>query len=1643
MNNFRDNLHFAFFDVETWESPEEVEKEADVGTDLAELWNEVQTDVQEFPDVALDVIREEMNRYSWVDAWKFRQDQKIFVERLRSEPQSSSEKSYNEKWDKAIKTGYENLIGVLESENYFDGLDDAAKTAKIDQIKEKYYSEVKKQYIDNVWRASDKKFDKVKDNLFGPNAEIYLPTKIREELVKEAERQRKSEEKQLQKEQKRKEAEQENRVTTEKVDNEIWTLGNNVVWNIGRESYEFMQQDKLTTPEMKEMAMSRHNENIDNWNKNVKKWYEHLLKTLDKNRYFDSPTAKRLEDIHKMYVSEVTDQYDKYVWDSDEETFDRVKDDLFTKDMWDEYPANVVYKKLNHDADILRQNLENREAYSVVDNHENLEEESEVVSEKQSYREKFLSEKFPNYLWTIKSTTFGQELLKRTPIVSNTIEKNSDKDKDGIKDFVNLAERVSKMEWSWETPELTLIQIFKDAQNDWTDAQWLDAFEKNGIKVVKRENSFLKDVHKAYKFYREAQEPNQHNIYLSILKVVEDYGGFDKTIAAFKDKVEESSDKKDKKAPEKLQDANSDLYAIAEKFHMDYESALRLAEMDPESFKSKDVLSILADFNNDGVVAPHDQWIKTWQQFMRVAERIWREKALNNLLDHAKLLNQTQKVWIDENSFTVDEIQNGNKPLILFLQNIIAQPWEDFWQLLEYWTDAAKKNEEILSLLDRAPKWPKDPEVQQAVNELLEWLDLKLEDIENIDWFEQAATPEWLHEAIAGALYTEYKEAIGLWARISFEEWVKWLALNGWVQVGDTWVSLWLSLSYRADINLWKWWKMTPGVSFGYIPFVSYEWDFNHWLNAGGWLEIDKEWIDKHNVAKRFWVELNYTRVIETANVYSAFVWVSKDKLVWIEYSMERMQDAFNSVAVSILEDINNLNGGKIDFDDENSRRNIETFVRGQIYKALGDEKNELSDTWRNALIQYTMRFLSNFNGMDISSDVVRNRIASHISEQFALARREAATHDIDDDRYFSWWSLWASLVQVWTWWSGVIHAWLKWTKHQADGYVDDLYGEYSIDTRNLEDKGEITDAMLTKINKHLDENQKLSFNEEWYVVVPESLFRNAWINPEMKWKIKKDDNGNILLHKQTYVDLPMLTMWTATESLRWYIGWWDVDNMESLNGIKDDSEWFADGDIDTTQLTWKEWFTMDLLREGLDWLKQRVPDLQDFYFNESTLNQLENGYKYKITIQEDGRTWKTDVEKVFDNDALPLTIEYKWHKWAEMMSKEAQEVANHMYGEAQKVTSNALYNISHNKNNKLYPDYDKFAHAVIEKEYNEARDTISKMLPEMDKYINQYQQKTNQVDFYQVAGALQNLEWEELWKALMSINNIFARVSSVHGGTDWKYHFVWYKGENMDEMVEKPMWSIVEARAKEISWKIDRSNLDPETKAAYQSLIAFAEKDRQDNSEKYEDSSKEAKTLYNAIWINLWNRFKLENPLFNPEVYEDSIIPNPEFKWRDTLLLHALDIIAKNETLIDPIKEQLWIKWPVKKITIDKNNDQLMLDIWQEKVKLSAEMKFAYFAQCVNHMLIIDNIRAEAGDNVSVDLWNSVLWKWKVREWSARPDMSTRTVTIGVAGKAQFDGSSEVSGEVRTEQTWTTWEWTWTWWDKEIPADQPSEGRR
>ena len=1374
------------------------------------------------------------------------------------------------------------------------------------------------------------------------------------------------------------------------------------------------------------------------WEKNIRSWYKHLLKTLLDNKYFDNPSHKKEDAIRKMYIDKVESQYEKYVWNTRDEEFEKLKGKLFGKDMAD-YPANEVYRELNN-TDISAEAQWGIQAYRVeAQNTANFKSNlDDVEGQKWGDKKRFLTRDLPNYLWETKDTSVFSKILQWTPIVSRSVERKSEEDKRWLWDFLDAVENIS-VEWE-EKPELVLLDAFKDAQTNWTETQWKEKLNEKNIHVTSERG--MRKVIEAGRFYSRTQRMNipveqQHNLYLSILGVIENEWWVDNAVAKFMDDVkayqenkEAQKEKDNKQSADALKNLpdGSYLYNIANNFSKNFKSALNLAEMDMSN-ENRSVVDILSDINNDKKINFADNGAtKTGFEFKRMVRTIGEKTAIENLLKEAALLNKTMQLGLSDEDLNYEEIQKWNKKLILLLQNIISQPWWGLYPLLMYGPDSAKAYKEAF---DRLPKSKDDPAVQAAAENLLK--DIKVEDFRNIEWVDWATDREWLRQAVAWRLFTEYVRGVWLGGTISFDEWVKWVSLHWWFDITEEhWLGAAVTLGYNPEIDLWKWRSITPGASFWLVPLFH---------TAAWWsVELAKKWIDDKSNAERIWIRWWFTRIFGISDVYSASIWWSRDKLAGIEGDRKNIESQFkNQIMVPLIETIADKlwNDKVLDLESEDGRvlSVVREAIEKQVDNVLETEGNSKLEQWdKEKLINNTIRFLSFFNKADLSNENLRTAIASKMAEQYAYAREDQRLNDIDGKAYLSGARIWFSWVQLWIYWVWVLHAWLSFTKHEKDISGDVAYWRYGAWWKEqFGDRSSWDEKMIKLLSNTLPDGKSIEW-KDWCIVIKKNLFRDVYINQGMKWLIKKDESGNVLVHPESHIDFENIYR-TSTESAKIYIWWYDQWKMVKLSEV--DEDWFTDWDIDTSKLTGKEnIFTKEILDRKLDELKGKSnnPDLKNYQFSDEFVSTLENGKKYRITLRQTPEGISTEKEEV--TVWKGLTIEYLPLDKQQLVSKEATIIANDVYAEALKVTSNALYNISHDKSNRLNREYREFADYVKNQQYKEAKDTILAMLPKMDDYINQYQPRNNRVNFGKTESGdseaviiLRELEWEELGKALMSINNVFARVLSVHGWTDWLYHFKIYNSTK-GELVDRDMWSIVESRAKEISWKIDRSDLDDEVKLAYQNLITFAENHRKAHPDDFSDSSKKTKTYKNAIWINLWNAHAVENPLFNPEVYEGPEITNLDFEWADVLKKHALDVVINNSALMDPILK--WLHFnsdaEIGELKYNEESWEFNLDINEKNVILKADMKIAYFAQCVNLMVVLDNIYAEIPwESVNVDFSASVTWDGNVIEWTLWKKF-TRARTSGDAAFTVYEQEQPKPEEPEKKPDHTNWSDPRTW---------------
>lgn len=1391
-------------------------------------------------------------------------------------------------------------------------------------------------------------------------------------------------------------------------------------------------RDRSSNPDFYNVAreeasrfQSRINEKQASWDKNMQDGYKRLLNALIKHNYFSTTVWKfrwkEVEKIRKKYLKCIRKQYEKNVWRADDDKFEEVKDTLFLEGSKTD-PARDVYYELTW-ANINAWEFERKEGYDVTHNDaEKVSEEGRKNSEKLRKQKNFLWSDLPNYLWEIKNTNRWLKALNRLPFVASSVNKPSDRDKKQIKNFVDLAADISEIT-NKKNPEIVLLDLFSRANDSRTKSEWERAAKNEGIDITKK--SQLNDIIDAWKFYLESQRvgnspKNQHAIYLSIMTIIKKAWSCEAAMKQFYDQVEEYNKKENKKERkeamswDKLKENNPKLYNLAtelwQKVWVKKVNYTRASNLDKKKIdENTSPVDVLADLNNDGALDfKDDGTTKTWLQFKEAVRNVWEENALNNLIEHAKLVNKTLKNKLKEEDITIDNVKGWkNKEVILLLQDVIDNPGEDLYTLLNgEWTKISEKY-----TLSEKEKQDLEKKCLAAADKMISEKSINLENLDK-NSLSEIGTTEGLRMAVAGALYTEYARVWAGW-KISFDEWVKWLSLNGWVQMADNWTtSLCFTVSYNRSFDLKNWWEISAWTHAWIINFAR----FTTWVDV----EVAKKWVTNNCVEHKLWLNIWFSNIVKTGEVFHVTIWHSVDMVNWIESKLPQVESDFKQhVTIPLISKISDsLPDGKLlNLDNQDVFTNVKNSIQTVINELFDKKyKTPLKAEDKTAMVNNVLRLLLNHNWKNLSTNEIKVSIANDMAKQFALAWRERKLASRDD---FKWWHY--SWVDIGVWlseWLLTLYTWWHMSLDKVDGYGDKDSDKYVREIpEHLKNKEKWDEEMIAAFNEELGlkDSSKLKIStvkndEHWMVIIPKETMRwvNVKINESMKWFIKKDANWNVLLDPHTYISWPSIKMGTSSVSKHFSIWTWEGKSVDLRNVTED---WFTTGNINPDKLPWREVkLDKETLNGLLDRLKASINDgsLNKYTFDDNKITELSTRLKpildkewgkWKIILKKDDK-WNinSEVQDVSDREWQRLQIEYVVEKKAEMMNKSAEEVAKIAYTEANKVTSYALRNVCHadGGNKELYAMYLKFAKAMkatqTSLDYDSAKKAISELLPKMDDYINKLDGRKDS-NFKSIVQKLDNLKWADLWQALMSINNIFARVR----GVVWAW-VVWawidkdvkhvkhvYK---FNEKWTQTLWARIEERAgaywikNRINKAMQDKSMDEEVWNAYINLIDKSEVYRKDNATEASSLTKATtKTLTNAVGINLWNAVNPENMLFNPEIYEGEWLSYPvsELNLGDAQkVLHenALTRFVTNKALISPILVNLWFNDEDIKNLAPKYNGEtwkIKLDIWGKKVILGAELKFWYYGQCVNHMLILDNVHAEVEGGSVVDYKSAI----------------------------------------------------------------------
>ncbi len=1412
------------------------------------------------------------------------------------------------------------------------------------------------------------------------------------------------------------------------------------------------------------------------WEDRINKSYKLLIETLKKYDYFNTPWSKTESEIKTLYEEKVKRLYKEKVWYMGDKKFDQIKNSLFAENS--DNPANKIYKHLTHAATLFVGDKQDMKWYDVewIRKWEEANQEGYIPVDKKEYKKnvKFLSQDLPDCLRNLKKTPKLLKALRWIPFINVEIDKPSEEDKKAIKKFLETANKLPSV--NGRDPTILLIEILRDSKLD--ESMPPSAYEKlinsHGVNTAtlneKQKKQLLKDIIEVWAFFRSTQNAqSNHAIYLSVLEIIKNEWWATQATNKYKSLVEEAKQRSDFEKKNKYQDGETlkdkdeELWKIATKLRItDFTNANRLVDLkknNPAYFKQTGIPQILANLNMDEHVDSRDNIIwgsKTGQQFLRLVESIGEDKAINNLLERAKLDNKILWLGINEEEFTKEQIQAWNTKLILLLQNIISSPWEDFNTLLrrESWENGALKDPFEWLDLEKARD-----EANKKAGELYDKID--------IEWLKTLCSeqgmdmpdPTSMQKGLATSLYTEYRRWIGLWRRISFDEWIKWVWMNVWVQYRNDWaLVVWIWFDYSKMINLWKWWSITPELSaWAFVPLLQWK----PKLGATTWADIElaKKRITDNWIVRKFGFDAWATYVIPlNAVVLSAWFSWSQDKLAWIGTAELRKQNEFYHTIISpVLNDIYkklNVNSETSDsavvlnFNDENVIKAVREVLTEKANSFEQEAKKAKIDI--NSVVDSTMRLLLPYNWANIADERIRELISQSVAEQYAMAWGEARKAEISKEGY--------DIEKIWIW-----AFWVVWTKFiwaylnmkRAD-YNLDWYGNRNLKNYNIESPTiEAWDE--NSINEFNDRarlkgKDRISLNNEGFIVIPKSIKYKVKVNTKLEGAMKQDSEWNVLLDPQT----PMATNTYSLASMEWseIIVWWqDGGKFEMLDNLPEGNRFVDEIDKNKIlQLGEGIKYDENIINNKIEELKQKLPEddpIREFDFSKLPQEQKNELIAKLEEIQRGGKkakielwlvNWKVDIINVKEWDAGKwFEIDYQVNY--EIFDKRAKDVADAVYTEALKL-ENPYYlrRVKHDatdRRGKKLPnraEYDKFIKEMKAGNYVGARKSIGEIFKKLDDNYK----KQKWISFTSIYENLLNKIDEKdnivLGEALMSINNIFARALSVRWWSD-NYRFI-----NSKNWKSATMWSIIERREgkqkgawSQIRWTLEKK-IPNEYKNAYLALLDASWRYRT-GTKAFEINEAKAKQLGNTIWFNLWDHENPENPLFDPEIYDpmvdlDKLVSEYQFPQESKNLLHkrAMENLASNKVLIAPILRALWFdEWGEPDPSSFKfDNWTLTFNVKKgEEVKtviLKANLNFGYFTQCVNHTLILSNIYAES-EWKKVECKSS-LWESSWREASQSLNVSKTSVGISVGYSENFGSDdSWVKTEWGTNSTelWTT----------------------
>ena len=360
------------------------------------------------------------------------------------------------------------------------------------------------------------------------------------------------------------------------------------------------------------------------------------------------------------------------------------------------------------------------------------------------------------------------------------------------------------------------------------------------------------------------------------------------------------------------------------------------------------------------------------------------------------------------------------------------------------------------------------------------------------------------------------------------------------------------------------------------------------------------------------------------------------------------------------------------------------------------------------------------------------------------------------------------------------------------------------------------------------------------------------------------------------------------------------------------------------------------------------------------------------------------------------------------------------LYSNLSLLQSNAIRNVAHKEtgSSTLTTSYNEWRSALSrinkdESTLQSAAGTMITLLKNMDTYIQHtdgkkkagmFNQVVQLLGTYQDSKSLDDSEKVELKQLLLALDGMFSRTTNVRGTQKANQYRLEY---NLQSDPKNTFKNIAQHTAKKIiegmgseKWKDSFPCKDK-----YATLFGHMNDKANINSLDKNQAIVESESEKWVIAYNYGNSADLMRPIVDPHIIkwtklkdsnEEGGVEIPvevkehvlkQLFEQDSVLVAGLvnELANDLEMSVEEVKSVIvkWIPNLVKWETID---------IWVKKVSMLAEFSTAFFAQCVNHMVMIWNLKFTIGEATTPDNPNG-----NKKEFAAEIEADTQVVASNV----------------------------------------------